>query len=424
MSCSYPRTLLLTASVPGSSGVGPLFLRELCASMPSDELCIAGLASAFDAGDVAQFSAHPQAHLHVAETLGGRRGPRLWSVAARHTRFLMQRWSLDRRLTSEIIRFGEQCSVEQVWTVLNSPLTYRLSRAIAERMSLPLLSTVWDPPEGVGLHGGLDRLSRKLAYQDFRKAIQASTRVSVISERMAAEYARLGASRTVVLRHGISSTSQRDVVSSEADAELRIGFCGSLYAESEWRAFLGGLEELNWQVDGKPIRLIVAGGRVPFLSARCPCNVEFLGWRNMDEVIDVMASCHFCYLPYWFNSAYRDSVRLCFPTKLTTYLTAGRPVFYHGPADAAVVDFFERFDIAKCCHTLDHTTVARVVADFARASNRSSFMLCEVRRAVDEELNLHTFHARFRELLTGVRPDGPVERSTDEVSQPTMASQA
>ena len=121
----------------------------------------------------------------------------------------------------------------------------------------------------------------------------------------------------------------------------------------------------------------------------------------MEEVIDRMCGCDFAYLPYWFHPAYAESVRLCFPTKLTTYLTAGCPMFYHGPENAAVVDFFDRFRIGRCCHTLSVPQIAEQLETMALDENGRLKMKSQIRLAVDEELNLQVFHRRFHELIFG-----------------------
>ena len=136
------------------------------------------------------------------------------------------------------------------------------------------MSTIWDPPEGVGLHYGLDRISRRSLQSHFAAAMSASERCGVISERMDAEYQRLYGTNNVVLRHGILSGAVREVDREGDRSAVTIGFCGSLYAKSEWRAFLSALDELRWTVGGKPIRLVIAGSEVPYLGARHPAQVR------------------------------------------------------------------------------------------------------------------------------------------------------
>jgi glycosyltransferase involved in cell wall biosynthesis len=289
-----------------------------------------------------------------------------------------------------------------IWAVLNSPLLFRLASRIGAHLDVPMLGTIWDPPEGIGLHFGLDRLSRRLSRRHFANALRRCTRVSVISERMQAEYRALHGIESIVLRHGIAPREQHriDAAESSLDGELRIGFCGSLYAHSEWHALLKGLDQLGWQSNGRKIRLIVAGKNVPRVFASSPAQFEFLGWRPMDEVVERLSACHFNYLPYWFHPAYTESVRLCFPTKLTAYLTAGRPVLYHGPRDAAVVDFFSRFPVAECCHSLEAGSVADSIRRLANLPDEAYASMIEAgRRAVQEELNLDVFLARFCELM-------------------------
>jgi hypothetical protein len=303
----------------------------------------------------------------------------------------------DRSVIQDFVRFGRQHRVDKVWAVLNSPLLFRIAPRVAEALNVPLVVMIWDPPEGVGLLFGLDALSRALATKHFGAAMARAERCAVISERMDVEYRVRYGTDNVLVRHGIASSEARRTRERD-ESELRIGFCGTLYAEREWQALLTALEQLEWMAEGKPIRLIVAGPRIPPLTSRTPARIDYLGWRNLSDTLDLLAGCHFAYFPYWLDSTYAQSARLCFASKLTTYLTAGLPVLYHGPRDAAVVEFLTRFPAAECCHSVDPAAVARAILALA-ASERRERLATAARLAVSEELNVTIFRRRFHQLI-------------------------
>lgn len=397
-----PRVLLLSATPPGSSGVGQLFLSELCRSYPEDRLSLAIVTQNYRDSDREQFSHLPVLHLSFVESDSRGPGPAWLDLARRHMRFRRQRFE-DRGCLSQLIRFCEAQRPNLIWAVLNSPRIMRLVPRLVRATGLPVVTTVWDPPQGVGRQFGLDRISRRLVERDFAAAMKQCNRCGVISERMEAKYEEAFGVECLISRHGISPVDQLPHSHDRDDeSELHIGFCGSLYAEREWQSFVRGLDVAGWRVGDRRIRVTVIGKGSPALAASVPAHFEFLGWRNMYEVVNRLSHCHFNYLPYWFHPAYTDSVALCFPTKLTTYLTAGRPVLYHGPRDASVVDFFQRFGIGRCCHSLDPHNVAESVKALSSLSSRDyDKLLSGVQSAVREELNLDVFRRRFFELIVG-----------------------
>ena len=395
-----PKVLLLCEGAPGDSGVGEIFLRELCQGYPLDRLAF-GVIGSPNERDCQLFSGTPSYFSRWTSFTASKGGGALISGLRRNISFRFKAFQERRQVYPELLQFAKEHNPDIVWGVLSSPTLFRLTPKIAKALNRPLVTTVWDPPEGIGHQYGLDRFSRRTASRDFFEALKASARCSVISERMHREYAPYCRSR-IILRHGIAEGFARKNIAPETD-EIRIGFCGTLYADDTWSYLLKALDSLSWHICGRPVRLVVAGRSLPFLQANRPARVEFLGWRPMDDVIDLMGSCHFVYLPYWFNPAYEDSVRLCFPTKLTTYLTAGRPTFYHGPAKAAVVDFFERFPVGYACHQTQSTIIADDLTKFCERILSGYPFAAAIAQAIGEELNLEIFRERFHELI-GIGP--------------------
>lgn len=393
---SLPRLLLVCDDAPGGGGVGEIFLRELCSGYPHDKLAFAVVGSP-PRNEDPQFESVPKCYARWGTYLPNVSGNRVLAAARRHIRFRYAAFRERKMKLPQFLQFATEQTPDLVWAVLSSPSIFRMAPVISKHLSRPLVSTIWDPPEGIGLQYGLDRVSRRVATQDFFRALKSSVRCSVISEAMDREYTQYSGSRTI-LRHGIDDGTVRPANVSEPN-ELRIGFCGSLYATDTWEYFMKGLDKLSWKLAGRPVRVIVAGKQCPRTQANCPARIEFLGWRPMNEIIEIMGTCHFLYLPYWFNPAYADSVRLCFPTKLTTYLTAGRPTFFHGPSTASVIAFFDRFRVGHGCHHTDPSAIAADLSKFAEDVLGGTEFESEIHRAVEEELNFEVFHRRFRELL-------------------------
>lgn len=396
---TYPRLLLLCDEPPGDGNVGQLFLRELCDSYPSDQLAFGIVGSRGGTEDERTYPGVPRTYASWTAFVPPQAGPAWIAALRKHTLFRWRTLQARGRVQRPLTRLAQQFRPDLVWGILSSPTLYRTAPAIASQLGKPLVTTVWDPPEGVGLQYGLDRFSRRVAARQLESALRKSVRCSVISERMSQEYSRFCDTR-IILRHGIADADKSRPRTGELDSkQIRIGFCGTLYAEDTWRSFLAALDHLEWRIDDLPVVLVVVGRRIPFLEASRPASVEFLGWRPTSDTLQLMNSCHFTYLPYWFLPAYADSVRLCFPTKLTTYMTAGRPTFYHGPQDASVVDFFRKFEVGLACHETRGEKIAEAIRSFARRVLGGFPYGQAIERAIQEELSLSVFRHRFHQLL-------------------------
>lgn len=396
-----PKTLLLTGTPPGDSGVGALCLRDFVRQYPAGRIAIAVACPLGKDSAVAEFSYVPSLYVRWPyDSFHGMTGGPL-NALRRHAAFRARALVRDRALSRRIIEFARAQHVELVCAVLDTPAMYRIAAPIAAAVGAELVAYVLDPPSGVCLSFGMDRLSRRTATRHFQQAMEHVTRCGVISERMGDEYRLEYGLTPIVLRHSTAEAPERRTpAASRLDPSIvRIGMAGSLYAEREWYTLLSALQSVNWQLAGRRVTLRVLGPTLPRIRLSCPATVEFLGWRDIDDTIAHLAECQFTYLPYWFDPTYQESVRLCFATKLTTYLTAGRPVFYHGPEDAAVMRFCQRFPVAYGCHSLDPAIVASHLEELAGNEALQGRLQAAGRSAVAEELNARVFRERCAELI-------------------------
>jgi hypothetical protein len=222
----------------------------------------------------------------------------------------------------------------------------------------------------------------------------------VMSEAMRDEYARRYGSKGVIMRHGIRREERRPPRSVPDRADrLAIGFAGSFYGMLGWQAFWSALSREDWRVGGREVVIRMLSPSVN-LNARGPARVEYLGWaRTPSDAIQMLAESDVNYLPCWFEPGYALAARLYFPTKLSAYLAAGRPVLFHGPADSSPTDFLRRFPAGLCCDSLD---ADRIVESLRRLASDPALYASAVRagqEALDAELGLDVFLRRFAELV-------------------------
>ena len=395
---TVPKLLLLSGTPPGRDGVGALYLREICRAYPAGKLsCFAAIQDgSFRFAE--ELSSIPLQTYRWPYDQASRSWPgRIGSLQSAAAFEYSQRFR-STAFRDAALHFAKAQRVDMIWAILDTPIMYRVAVDLAERLDLPLITTVWDPPDGVCRLFGLDRLSRRGARVAFERVLRRSLRCGVMSEAMKEEYESRFGVECVVVRHA-PAESQRASSRREqpADGPVRIGFCGSLYAAAEWIALQKTLEQASWRLQGRDVQLRVLGPSLRIYSS-AQADVEFLGWRSTDETIRLLADCDLGYLPYWFDPAFCESVRLCFPTKLSAYLASGLVVFYHGPKDASPPRFFERYPAAVCCHSLDPMEIRESLesglSDPASMRRRQE----AGQHALDEELNLNVFFRRFAQL--------------------------
>jgi hypothetical protein len=207
----------------------------------------------------------------------------------------------------------------------------------------------------------------------------------------------------VVIRAGVATALKKRWQEWSEDGEhYVIGFAGSLYATDAWEALLQALHSVGWRIAGRTVIIRMFGQHLQ-ITTRQPVRVDYMGWRSAEEMIELLGDVDVCYLPYWFGAEHELEVQLAFPGKLSTYLGAGRPVFFHGPGYASVAAFFKRFPAGLCCHSLSET---EIVAGLSRLATDGEFRRLAwqaAERALEQELSMTVFQQRFARLI-GIDP--------------------
>jgi hypothetical protein len=411
---AVPKVLLLSGAVPSGQDVGGLILRALLQCYPHDRIC----AVSFHCQSAGQPSAELGWLPFLGEPLPFVIGAG-WSAGLRgrvttHARFRCARHLGQRRLIRHAVRFGQRQQVEMLWAVLNRPPVYQIAPEVARRLGVPMVCTVWDPPESVCHAHRLDRLSRRVALRDFHLALSTAKRCAVMSEAMRDEYSARYRTETVIMRQGVKPEDRLPIATQPSDnSRFVIGFSGTMYAVQEWQALLSALERVDWRISGREVVVRVLSTKMEGnVSGRA--NIEWLGWRPMPETIRLLSESDVNYLPYWFDDAHRTAVRLCFPSKLSPYLASGRPVFFHGPADSSPVRFFERYPVAVRAHSWDERDILSALERIATDSDFHRWARAAIDAALNEELSIDVFRQRFAALLGITEQD--LRPHTDELS--------
>jgi hypothetical protein len=239
-----------------------------------------------------------------------------------------------RKLIDPIVAFARAQGVDRVWITLSTQALMAIGSELASRLGLPLLSVVWDPPEYLARHLGWDSASIRWTRGNFDRALRASERAMVVSQNMVDSYGGQFGLPCVIVRHALDAATigtDQDAGTQPETRPLRIGFAGTLYEPSQLDALVAALNLVDWKLGERPVSLRIIGNRYRFNGLTQPARVELLGWRGTEETRAQLAECEVTYLPIPFTAHFREFAKFSFPTKLSTYLAAGRPVLVHGP---------------------------------------------------------------------------------------------
>lgn len=412
---NIPRVLVLGNGIPGVVRTGgSIFYQELCRYYPKGYLSWFGLGDsdsvhlsershqlndALTGVPIAVEQRPQESGGHIPDRLLERL-PLLQHLAKATTCVVhcSLRWFEVPQLVTKATAFGRQQNADIVLAWLNSPTMIYMAKAVAAELQVPLITNVQDPPERFILDHRLDGFTRKALLRHFVRAIQSSVRCGTASRGMQVAYKEQYNVDSEILVHGLAPHQWHKPGQHREKGDFVIGFAGNLYARQEWEALLGALSSVGWRIGGRQVRIRVLSPKLN-LQGTDATNIEYLGWRSVNETLGLLSETDVNYLPYWFDEQRKLFVEQCFPNKLSTYLASGRPVFYHGPAYASVAEFLTRYPAGYCCHSLES---AQIIRGLYRLMTDVQYYKDAVRAgqcALRDELSLGVFLDRFAALL-------------------------
>jgi hypothetical protein len=389
------RVLLLAGVAPGAGMVGEIILRDLILHYGLGSVnCVA------IAGPRYAWRKDPRldglsVDLVTSPHVGAvRHGRSKWSALGAFARFQLGFRRAVARIVDRVV--ATQHDSDVIFAVLNNALTMAVSHRVARALQRPMVSLVWDHPDYLLQLSRFDRVSRAQLRREFDRSIAASRRVAVVSEAMRDAYEPLTRGAFQLLRHGIP-------VPAAAPAPLRrdewvVGFAGSVYAESAFRAFLRALDQVAWNVAGRPVRVRLLTGRIT-LASRSAARIDYLGYRSSEETQRLLEDCDVTYLPQPFDAHLRDLCRYSFPTKLANYLAIGRPVFAHAPADSALIRYLAQNAFGTSCTSLEPDVIVRSLEGLLGDSDRYAVGCATALQTAREQFDHGVFERAVDQLL-------------------------
>ena len=395
-----PRLLIVSPFAPVPEGVGGVFLRDLCLLYPADRLAFAILPGGGNGAWPEPLNAAPRLVLGAVPERGFNRWGR---HVQRSTRRVFDTY-VDRRhlprLVDQIAAFAANVHPELLWVPLANPTLINSAARLANRLGIPMVTTVWDAPDYFLPHyWGIDGAALTRAMRKFGDAIRASARTAVASPEMKAAYEQRYGTPCTPMIHGLPASQWIPPAGMRSpDEPFVIGYAGSLYARREWDALMSALGSVGWRVGGRDVIVRVLAASLE-TRVTGPARIEFLGWHSTVDAVSILSECDVCYVPYWFDAACRPGVELSFPNKVSLYLAAGRPIFFHGPERSTPTRFLARWPVGVACHSLDPNDILDRLRVAATDAAFHATAADAIPRVLREELGLHVFRQRFAEFL-------------------------
>ncbi len=398
--------LLVTSTLPGNFGVGPIILRDLLREIKNCDFSILGLMLPNFSPETNEESFVEQPELKIFT----------WKVPRNDFwhRFVLIR--VIRKIVNFIsnILATRQCLVQAnhyysshqfngVIVVLDDYKTILTGWRLSRRWRVPLYVYIWDDPDCVLSSSQVNQWLKRYALYNFAVTLKMAGKGAVVSENMQKDYHRVYGLDSLIVRHGISLKyynlpENRGVTQKTADGEIVIGFAGTLYAISAWEALIEALNHLNWKVDNHDVRIRVLGYSFKF-TATFPQRIEFLGYHSPENTIEILRKSTINYLPYPFEPSLYKFSRYSFPTKLSSYVASGAPIMVHAPEYSELFSFSQKNSMGITTSSLDSSILAELVYGFLTSNTAVAKAREVVNQVAKDELSYNKFIDNFRQFL-------------------------
>lgn len=333
--------LLLTDYPPDAGGGGAVILRSLLGGPDRSRVVWASLS---ESGLTPADPGGPTALVAGGTAATGRRR----SVLLDSTRYA---GSLARGVEALADRVGARA----VWVVAHGAAVHVAARLIASGRR-PLHLTVHDDPA----FANALRSRRYLPLvpwveRDFAASARGARSVDVIGEGMRDRYRRRYGVEAAVVHRALAGPLAGSPPYDRGASGLAVGVLGSTYAYRPLRQLAEAVRRASGRLGVRGRVVVIGRGHGDRLRGefRGVVEVEAAGHLSEPEGVERLGRCFALYLNYPFG--WRDAVlrRTSFPTKLSTYVQAARPLLVHAPADSSVAALRDWPDYAGFWQSID-----------------------------------------------------------------------
>lgn len=397
------KLLLVTDIPPTPAYTAGIVLEQLCSFIPSSQLACFVVANPglTDLKISDSLLDIPYRQAKKPREYAVRIGP---GKVGATTALVHERWTKATAippLVNQVAKFAREVEATCLWVVLQGQTMIRLARPLAEKTGLPLLTEVWDPPAWWLRDRGMEKYTTRQVLKEFERVLSMSKRCATASIPMAERYQRYFKVDSIPFLPSLDrSCVVPSVREKSRDEDFVISLSGQIYAQEEWNNLLGALNLAGWKIGDRNVRVRVYG-RSFNLATNTPVHIEFCGWHSQADLISKLTESDVLYCPYWFSPLFEDESRLSFPSKLTSYLTTRRPVFFHGPEYAAPAQFLKYNRAGYVCDSLDPKKILQGLEKLAEDQKYASEVAENGVQAFYNHLTLDHLKVSFLKFIEG-----------------------
>lgn len=238
-----------------------------------------------------------------------------------------------------------QADCEAYWIVTHNEGLRVAAELIKRQKDRPIHITVHDDWAGALCARSVRyKFMKSVANRLTTWVLRHAASIDVISTEMEAYYQKMcGVEAAVCHRYLPADTIAQHSYKTSSDAkELVVGHIGSIYDKKDFLSFLSMLVQFA-QSKRQTAMLKMWGCHLNMSDVPNALrgNVTFYPTLPEDKALPELSQCAFVYAMYPFAPALKIFGATSLPTKLTSYLQAGRPILGHGPADSTLASFLK-----------------------------------------------------------------------------------
>jgi len=170
--------------------------------------------------------------------------------------------------------------------------------------------------------------------------------------------------KTEALPHGVDASLIRQVEQRRCQGKPKVGIAGVVY-ETNGSAIKDLVEAKKASGDSFQICLATSRQSLSFLRRLGIADAldEVHTFPSHSATLDFLSSCDILFVPMSFESPVYKDLLTIFPTKVTDYWLAQRPILVYGPKEYAFVSLAERDGYAKVVSSRGSEGLVRAVEE-------------------------------------------------------------
>jgi len=231
-----------------------------------------------------------------------------------------------------------------------------------------------------------------------------ATKVYAMSSPMEKYYKDRGKSAEA-LPHGVNSELMRSPSEAGCAGKPKIGFAGAVY-ETNGSAIRDLVDAKALAKNAFEVHVTTSEQSLPFLR-RVGAMEGLDSVRTLEthaEVLNFLASCDVLFVPMSFESPNYKDLLTIFPTKVTDYWLAQKPIVVYGPREYAFVPLAEQAGYAKVVSERSPEAIAETVSEVCSDAVLRGTLVSASRRMV----TIHDGKRIATRLMAdlGISPEG------------------